>query len=161
MSEQVKEILSKLLTACLIDCSEIEVTESDGLVRLNLLGPDAPMVIGRYGENLFAFQHILRLLTRKELGEEVHVVLDVDNYRKNQERNSELIAQDLARKVLQTGIAEEMQAMPSYRRRAIHTSFMNNPEFKDLKIYSVGEGEERRIRIEPINRELFDDETSK
>ncbi|MDD4351432.1 MAG: hypothetical protein PHU71_00410 [Candidatus Gracilibacteria bacterium] len=160
MIEESKAILTKLLELCLVQFDEIQVQEEGGIVRLNVLSSESPFLIGRHGEHLFALQQVLRLLTRKQLGEEAHVVLDVDNYRKNLERNSELVAKDIAKKVLQTGIAEELAPMPSYRRRAVHTSFVSDPEFKDLKIYSVGEGEERRIRIEKINRELFDDETT-
>ena len=158
MQAEVKEILQALLEKCLIEIDDIEAEEEGQIIRLNILSPESSFLIGRHGDHLFALQQILRLLIRKQLGEDVHVVLDADNYRRNLEKNSELIAQDTAKKVLETGMAEELSPMPSYRRRAIHTYFMNNPEYKDLKIYSVGEGEDRRIRIEKINRELFDEE---
>src|SRR3989337_820643 len=70
---------------------------------------------------------------------ELEVVLDIDNYRKNQEANAELVAKEAAKKVRAQSIAVELPPMPSYRRRAVHTMFMN-PEYADLEVYSIGDG---------------------
>jgi len=157
MPTKIQKILEKLLSACLFSFDKIEVEEKDEVLRFNVTTPEPKFMIGKHGENLFALQQILRLLVRKQFDEGVNIVLDIDDYRKNQERNSELIAKDLARKVLETGMAQEMYPMSSYRRRAIHLSLAEDSEFKDLKVYSVGEGTERRIRIEKINKELFEE----
>ena len=42
---------------------------------------DARMLIGEYGNNLSALEHVLRRIVSKKHGEEVHFSLDINDYR--------------------------------------------------------------------------------
>ncbi len=148
-------LLQDLLSKSLVEIEDWEMEEKEEapvegkpiLLRINLKAKVPAVAIGRQGETLFALQHMWRLLVRRYVDPDLEVVLDIDNYRKNQEANAELIARDAANKVRSEGIAVELAPMPSYRRRAVHTLFMQ-PEYADLEVYSIGEGFTRRIKVQ-------------
>lgn len=156
MDEMIRKaiaLLQDLLSKSLVDIEDWEMEEKEEgdtkpfLLRINLKAKVPAVAIGRQGETLFALQHMWRLLVRRYVDPDLEVVLDIDNYRKNQESSAELIARDAANKVRALGIAVELAPMPSYRRRAVHTLF-TQPEYSDLEVYSIGEGFNRRIKVQ-------------
>ncbi|OGC82063.1 MAG: hypothetical protein A2V81_02830 [Candidatus Abawacabacteria bacterium RBG_16_42_10] len=151
-------LLQDLLKKSLIDIEDWDTEENENniqtstedekvFLRISLKAKVPAVAIGRQGETLFALQHMWRLLVRRYVDPELEVVLDIDNYRKNQEANAELVAKEAAKKVRAQSIAVELPPMPSYRRRAVHTMFMN-PEYADLEVYSIGDGLRRRIKVQ-------------
>ena len=146
-------LLQNLLSKSLIDIEDWDMEEKEDqpdvnekLLHINLKAKLPALAIGRQGETLFALQHLWRLLVRRYVDPDLEVVLDIDNYRKNQESNAELVAKEAADKVRTSGCAVELAPMPSYRRRAVHTMF-TKPEYADLEVFSVGEGFHRRIKV--------------
>ena len=146
-------LLQDLLSKSLMDIEDWEMEEkedqpttSEKLLHINLKAKLPALAIGRQGETLFALQHLWRLLVRRYVDPDLEVVLDIDNYRKNQEANAEIVAKDAADRVRTSGQAVELAPMPSYRRRAVHTMF-TKPEYADLEVFSVGEGFHRRIKV--------------
>lgn len=147
---ELKTMLEEFLLKCLISFNSIEVeTEGEDTVRMNIMTDEPAFIIGKHAETLFSLQQLFRLITRRKLDTGQRVIIDVDNYRRSQESTAQSVAQDAARRARESGLPQELMPMPSYKRRAVHTMFLQ-PEFKDFKVYSVGEGEERRIRLEPI-----------
>jgi len=157
-------LLQDLLAKSLLEIEDWETEEkeegpsAEKLIRINLKAKVPAVAIGRQGETLFALQHLWRLLVRRYVDPELEVVLDIDNYRKNQEANAEVIAQEAAERVRSSNAAVELSPMPSYRRRAVHTMF-TRPEYADLEAFSVGEGSHRRIKVQlkgaaPISTEV-------
>lgn len=154
-------LLQDLLKKSLIEIEDWDTEENENIqttsegkqifLRINLKAKVPAVAIGRQGETLFALQHLWRLLVRRYVDADLEVVLDIDNYRKNQEANAELVAKEAAKKVRAQNIAVELPPMPSYRRRAVHTMFMQ-PEFADLEVYSIGDGLRRRIKVQLKNQ---------
>lgn len=147
-------LLQDLLSKSLIEIDDWDMEEKEEqpvieekLLRVSLKAKVPAIAIGRQGETLFALQHLWRLLVRRYVDEDLEVVLDIDNYRKNQELNAELVAKEAAEKVRTLGKPVELSPMPSYRRRAVHTMF-TKPEYADLEAFSVGEGFGRRIKVQ-------------
>ncbi len=118
-------------------------------VRLNVRCVHVGQLTRPSDAPLFALQHLVRLAVKRRSPDELpHVVLDADSYRTEQEESIASIARDVAARVRETGIAYEFPPMLSYKRRAIHTLFLE-PGYADLNVYSVGEGLRRRVRVEP------------
>ncbi|MBP6085227.1 hypothetical protein KA517_03250 [Candidatus Gracilibacteria bacterium] len=147
-------LLQDLLAKSLIEIEDWEIDEtievlapSTPVLRINLKAKVPAVAIGKQGETLFAIQHMWRLLVRRYVDADLEAVLDIDNYRKTQEANSEQIARDAAIKVRTEKIAIELAPMPSYRRRAVHTLFTRE-EYADLQAFSVGDGFTRRIKVQ-------------
>lgn len=119
-----------------------EAEENQVLVSVTVPQPGG--LIGFRGRNMSALQLVLSLAVKKELGEWVRVVLDINNYREEQKARLERMSRDLAQKVLETGKEVHMANMSSYERRICH---MVLTEIEGITSDSEGEGEERHIVI--------------
>ncbi len=146
----IKETIQELVTQMGIVC-EVEVREElDERGELSFLGNiktnESNFLIGQYGVNLQALQHIGRLLIRKKIIECRNFILDVNFYR--QEKNSSIIklAQEMAQQALREKRAVVLRPMTPYERRIVHMELAQN---KQLKTESIGEGENRKVVIRP------------
>lgn len=123
---------------------DVEGEEGQVLVSVTVGKPGG--LIGFRGRNMAALQLLLSLMVKKQLGEWVRVILDINNYRGEQRERLEGMARDLAQKVLDTGKEVEMANMSSYERRLCH---MVLTEIEGITSESEGEGENRHIVIRP------------
>lgn len=135
--ERLVEILDEDVTL------EIEEDAPDGLY-VNLVGSMFSLPEER--PSLTALEHLLRGALRRKTGQEVDVILDANGAVKM--RRAELIrfALSTAESVARDHKRVRMNAMPAHERRTIHVTLAN---FPGVKTFSVGDGEGRRIVIEP------------
>ncbi|HOX10864.1 MAG TPA: R3H domain-containing nucleic acid-binding protein [Candidatus Moranbacteria bacterium] len=109
---------------------------------------DSNFLIGQYGANLQAIQHLARLMVRKMLPEKIRFTLDVNSYR--QQKNQSIIEQ--ARAAADEALAQRraifMKPMSTYERRIVHLELSKNPE---VSTESTGEGEDRKIVVKPAD----------
>lgn len=146
--EKIKEQIQKLLELLGAEGS-VAIEDRSGKLVFNIRSPDSRILIGQYGNSLIAFQHILRLLVRKEKSEEdqrLDFIIDIEDYRKNREGYLEELARQAAERVRETKQPLTLKPMNSYDRYIIH-SYLTSSE--DLMTESTGEGEERRVVITP------------
>ena len=120
-------------------------TEAGGPV-IDLAGDDSGLLIGRRGQTLQALQFLVTLIVRKRLGEDVRVVLDVENYRQRRETSLRDMAAKVASRVAQTNRSITLEPMSPADRRIIHTSLSQHP---GVRTESAGEGENRKVTIMP------------
>ena len=113
---------------------------------IDLAGEDSGLLIGRRGQTLQALQFLVTLIVRRQLGEDVRVVLDVENYRQRRETSLRDMAAKVATRVAQTNRSITLEPMPPADRRIIHTSLSEHPE---VRTESAGEGENRKVTIMP------------
>ncbi len=116
---------------------------------IDLAGEDSGLLIGRRGQTLQALQFLVNLIVRKEYGEEVRVVLDVESYRARREASLRDMAVKVATRVVQTSRSITLEPMPPADRRIVHTSLS---EHSGVTTESTGEGDNRKVTIMP-NRE--------
>lgn len=128
--------------AAVEDVSVEEGEDEQVAVEIRVTNP--ANLIGFRGRNLAALQTILGLMVKKELGEWVRVILDVNDYRKEQRERLEKMAKNLAQKVIDTGKSVEMVHMSSYERRICHMAIA---DMEGIASESEGEGEERHVVI--------------
>ena len=158
--EETKKILAKMLQIMGIE-GKIETREDDTGKVVNILTSEASFLIGREGANLYAFQHLARLLVGKkyekadlqpdhgefEEDKKKNFVLDVNNYRHNRVEMLKNLALDRAEQAAKEKRNIALQPMTAYERRIVHMSLQ---ERKDVACESEGEGRERHIVIKPI-----------
>jgi spoIIIJ-associated protein len=112
---------------------------------------DLSMLIGKNGQNLSAFEHLVRLIVfRKNNSEEskdLNFIVDVNDYRKSRARYILDLARTAANRVIISQRAEALSPMSSYERRLVHTELASN---KDIQTESIGEEPRRRIVIKPL-----------
>ncbi len=142
LQETIKELLDKLA----IDYSDIEITEEDkDSFNINIKSENPSILIGHHGNNIFALQHLLKVLAWKKIqNEHFNILLDVDDYRKRQEENILSLAERKIDSVRKTGRPESMPPMSPYFRRKIHMLCMS-PGYNDIETLSEGEGDRRHL----------------
>lgn len=150
IEETIHETLKDLLSRVDLEFSKIEVNEEEkNLFAINITSENPSLLIGYHGDNIYALQHLLKVLLWKKAGnEEYHISLDVDNYRKRQEESALNLALRKAEKARQYRKAQMLPPMSSSLRRKVHLHFMG-AGFDDLETYSEGDGENRHIVIKP------------
>ena len=113
---------------------------------IDLAGEDSGLLIGRRGQTLQALQFLVTLIVRKQMGEDVRVVLDVENYRQRRENSLRDMAAKVASRVAQTNRSITLEPMSPADRRIIHTSLAQHP---GVRTESAGEGDNRKVTIMP------------
>jgi len=103
-------------------------------------------LIGQYGANLQALQHIARLIIRKKTDNMIKFTLDVNSYRR--QKNKLIIEQavSVAQKVIKEKKAVIMRPMTPYERRLVHMELASKDH---ITTDSIGEGESRKVIIRP------------
>lgn len=152
--EQTAAALASAAVGRILEAAGVNVTrtlrsehdpEAGGPV-IDLSGEDSGLLIGRRGQTLQALQFLVTLIVRNKLGEDVRVVLDVENYRQRRESSLRDMATKVASRVAQTQRSITLEPMPPADRRIIHTSLAQHPE---VRTESAGEGENRKVTIMP------------
>jgi spoIIIJ-associated protein len=111
---------------------------------------DLSMLIGKSGQNLGAFEHLVKLLAfRQNNAEEkfdCNFIVDINDYRKAKAGYLIELARETARRVIQTQKAEALLPMSSYERKVVHTELAS---FKEVETESIGQDPRRRIVVKP------------
>ena len=145
LQREVEAYLRQLLDILEEDATfEVEPTTAPEGLYVNLEGSLFSLPEDR--SVLTALELLLRGALRRKTGEEIEVVLDVNGAVKK--RRAELIrfALTKAEEVRRDRKRIRLNAMPAHERRTIHVTLANVP---GVKTRSVGEGDERRVMIEP------------
>ncbi len=138
-------ILKEIMKHMKLEVS-FETEDLDGYTKINLIGPELGILIGRRGDTLDALQYYINLAANRNSEKRVRFVLDVEGYRKRREQTLFKLAQRLADKARRKGKDVVLEPMNPHERRIIHTALQNH---KDVFTYSEGEEPFRKIIIAP------------
>ena len=120
---------------------------SDDPLSYNIVGDDDfGRLIGRQGETLRAFGYLVNLMLGRRLGRPCRVIVDVNGYRQRRADQLAELAETLADEVRATQEPITLDAMPANERRLVHVALVDD---EDVRTYSIGEGDERRVVISP------------
>ena len=147
--QRIKEFLCNVLGKMGLDC-QVEVSEQEDTVLLNITGADASIAIGYRGETLDALQYLCSLMLNGRNSSFRRVTLDADgSYRDKREKTLQKLAANLEQKVKRTGREVNLEPMNPYERRIIHTALQNS---KYVTTQSEGQGVTRHVVISPIQQ---------
>lgn len=118
----------------------------ESLLVLNIVGDDLGVLIGRRGETLAAIQYLLRLMINHKMHRWINVEVDVEGYKARREDQLRKLAERMAERVVSSGRAITLEAMPARERRIIHITLRDHPA---VTTQSFGEGEHRKVTILP------------
>lgn len=148
-SQKIKDFLCNVLCKMGLQC-DVEATEQDDTVLLNIVGADASVAIGYRGETLDALQYLCSLMLNGRNSSFKRVTLDADGtYRAKREKTLQKLASNLEQKVKRTGREVNLEPMNPYERRVIHTALQNS---KYVTTQSEGQGATRHVVISPIQQ---------
>ena len=117
-------------------------------VVISLYTPDnARFLIGKNGQNLRSFEHLVRSMFLKDSKEISGISVDVNDYKRSRASYAVDLAKQAVQKVRNTQEAEVLSPMPSFERRVVHMELASCP---DIATESIGEEPNRRIVIKPF-----------
>jgi spoIIIJ-associated protein len=141
-SELVEELLSVMGFPAEVQSSDTaDATE----VTIGSTGADG-LLIGKRGETLECFQHIVSKMINRNTSDWRHVVVDVGGYRKRRESQLAKLAGSLAERVSTTGQEVSTDPLKASERRIIHLVLKDHPS---VKSFAVGDGFVKRVVIGP------------
>ncbi|MBL4694952.1 KH domain-containing protein [Candidatus Gracilibacteria bacterium] len=146
--EILEETLKQLLDKLGLSYKQITVDEEEGgNFAINVDSENPSLLIGYHGDNIYALQHLLKVLCWKKYANETfNISLDIDEYRKRQEENIIKLAVRKIDTVRRIGRSQELPPMSPYFRRKIHLMCMG-AGYEDIETFSEGEGEHRHLVI--------------
>ena len=139
--------IKEVLTALGYPEAEVNYSQKDGMIVLQLSGEEMGAVVGRRGDNLDAMQYLASLVANKSEGSYVRVVLDIDDYRSKREASLRAYARKTASQAVKSGRSITLEPMNPYERRIVHSTVqtVNGATSK-----SIGSEPNRRVVISPI-----------
>lgn len=131
--------------------AEIQAREAQGLLRLEIRGGDAGLLIGKQGQTLESINFLVGRILGRQLGERVQIEIDVGGYLERRRQLLEQKALRLAEQVKSTGESVTLEPMSSVDRRTIHLALKRDTQ---VRTGSLGEGALRRLVITPVDRRV-------
>ncbi len=125
---------------------ELDIQTEGKIMRINLIGENLGIIIGKRGDTLDALEHLVNLCVNKGDGEYVKVILDAENYRARREQTLVKLAKSLASSATRNNRKITLEPMHSNERRIIHATLQNNP---NVDTFSVGDEPNRKVVIAP------------
>ena len=134
----------------LVACMSLDLTaesrEDDGVVHIDLKGPDRPLLLSNAALLLNSIEYLLNKAFPGSKEESPGISLDSDNYRQHRELELKLLAQMASQKVISIRKPLSLQPMVPRERRIVHMALA---EIQGVRSQSEGEGENRSITIFP------------
>lgn len=137
----IRDFLQKIFASIKVNC-DIQILQDEDTTRVNIIGEEASILIGRRGESLDSLQLLVNIVVTKELNSYEKIILDIENYREKREQSLISYAKKMARKVMMQRRSIKLEPMNPYERRVIHYALQ-----EDTKINTFSEGEEPNRRI--------------
>ncbi len=153
MEDIIKKELDTLLSLMGIETEyDLNVEESNGVkyIKISFNGENLGYLIGNHGKHLESLQYVFSMILRKkfEEGMEYRVLMDVGGYKEERNKKIERMALQKADDARILGEPIELEPMSPSDRRVVHMALQ---VFDDIKTESVGEGNDRRVKIIPIS----------
>jgi len=130
---RVREFMQQTLTAMGLPL-EIEITEEDDSVRIELSGEGGEQLLRRRGEALDALQHVVNTAFRRQLKDERSFVVDCLGYRKAKDAELKQMARFMMERAKSSGTPQEMGPLNPYARRLVHITVAEDPQMASESI---------------------------
>lgn len=127
------------------EAARLRLTQSEQELLIDLQG--AHVFIGQNQRALRALAHLVEIYLKRTLNTDISVQIDADGFREHRRAELRELALQLAEEALREHKKIVLDPMEPYERKAIHEALS---DFPNVRTYSEGQGEERRVVIEPV-----------
>lgn len=141
----VRELIEGMGFSATIEITPLE-TPQNGFLCSVQVADGQNFLIGQYGMNLAALQHLTRILVRKKLQEKLDIILDINSYFTEKKQLLEKEAVQALEEALQNNVSVALRPMLPYERKIVHAFLSEN---NSVVTESTGMGEERRVMVRP------------
>ena len=146
---EIRAFLEGLLSRMGVS-ADIEISDRDDGVFVDLSGSGIGSVIGRRGETLDAVQHLTNYVINKGTDKHVRINVDAENYRARREESLTKLAEKMAEKVIKYKRSMALEPMNSYERHVIHSALQN---YEGVTTSSTGTEPNRRVVVSYVKPE--------
>ena len=140
--EKAKDKILKIFE--LVGFDKVQLEDSDKEERVSIRIKDKTIPDARVPELVASLTHLAKQVARKE--EDLQVLVDVNDYRKEREDLIIKLARAAAKKAATTKERVPLPAMNAYERLIVHTELSMRP---DVATESEGEQKERHVVVKP------------
>ena len=147
-ADAVADFVEELLQKMDID-AVAEPTSIEGRMYVDVLDGeehDMASLIGKHGQTLDAIQELVRQVVGRRLDERIRVLVDVEDYRKRRATRLAERAQAAARRALDTGQAQSLEAMGALDRKLVHDAVAG---IHGVESASEGQEPDRYVVVRP------------
>ena len=129
----------------LVGFENVHTEVDDVQKRISISIRDKVISPSRLPELVSSLTHLIRQVVKHD---DIRVLVDVNDYRKERDALIAKIARAAAKKASVTKQSVPLPAMNAYERRIVHTELSMNP---NIKTESEGETRERHVVITPAD----------
>mgnify|MGYP002551524921 CR=1 FL=1 len=141
----VKDFLTEVFDKMNLEVEIItKFDEIEGVIDIELKGPEMGVLIGKRGQTLDSLQYLTNLAINKHSETYTRVKLDTEDYRRRRKETLENLAKNIASKVKRTRKTVSLEPMNPYERRIIHSALQSDPA---VSTHSEGEEPYRRVVV--------------
>ena len=141
----VKDFLTEVFDKMNLEVEIItKFDEIEGVIDIELKGPEMGVLIGKRGQTLDSLQYLTNLAVNRKSDNYLRVKIDTEDYRRRRKETMENHAKNMAYKVKRTKRPVSLEAMNPYERRIIHSALQND---KYVVTHSEGEEPYRHVVI--------------
>ena len=141
----VKDFLTEVFDKMNLEVEIItKFDEIEGVIDIELKGPEMGVLIGKRGQTLDSLQYLTNLAVNRKSDNYLRVKIDTEDYRRRRKETLENLAKNMAYKVKRTKRPVSLEAMNPYERRIIHSALQND---KYVVTHSEGEEPYRHVFI--------------
>ena len=141
----VKDFLTEVFDKMNLEVEIItKFDEIEGVIDIELKGPEMGVLIGKRGQTLDSLQYLTNLAVNRKSDDYLRVKIDTEDYRRRRKETLENLAKNMAYKVKRTKRPVSLEAMNPYERRIIHSALQND---KYVVTHSEGEEPYRHVVI--------------
>ena len=153
IEETTKELLEKMdFKATVYTSTTVPPSNQDAVgelpISVEIQLTESKYLIGKYGVNLSALQHLLRIIVRKRSSEYIPFNVDVNGYCEEQRQAIISSARESAERVAKDKKSIMLRPMNAFERRLVHIELA---EIEGIKTESIGYGEDRKVVIRPVS----------
>ena len=147
ISGTIKKMIGFMNLECQVELREELSSDSRVSLVISMHTPDnARFLIGKNGQNLKAFEHLVRSMFMKDNKDIAGIAIDVNDYKRSRASYIVDMAKQAVTRVRNTQKAEVLLPMSAYERRVVHMELAACP---DIATESTGEEPNRKITIKP------------
>jgi spoIIIJ-associated protein len=141
--EKAKKFLEEYFSKMGIEANITSLYEED-MLKVEIKGEKAGLIIGYRGETLDALQTIVAAIINKNEEKHMKLLLDIENYRKKRIKTLEELALKEANTVIAKRRSVTLEPMVPFERKVIHTILQDHPK---VKSESIGDEPYRKVVI--------------
>lgn len=144
VEERIEQFLTGLLKHMGSDAVPHAVQTEEAIYRVELVGKDVGLLIGRRGDTLDAIQYLTSYAINRDEEKRVRISVDAGSYRLKREESLQHLAKKMAGKAVKYRRNFTLEPMNAYERHVIHAALQDYPE---VTTFSTGTEPYRRIVV--------------